>query len=230
MPAARRPSWVSLAAFVLGAPVLILGLIYAIALGPSGRVEASARVAAPGVVVIGKDALRASSTPVHVLVRSASAGQVTGIRMLDGDAHASLESSRHAVLDRVSFLPRALPVSESGDGPLPRAMNRDTFLADPMTADRVELDVTPGRMPQALLIYPGEPGSPRDDAVDVTMTWSNAAWFWQAVALALAGAALLVAGVWSHRRRLRASGPNREDRDPAGATEVPDASGAGADR
>ena len=51
--------------------MLILGLIYEIALGPSGRVEASARVAAPGVVVIGEDVVRASSTPVHVLVRSA---------------------------------------------------------------------------------------------------------------------------------------------------------------
>lgn len=225
MPA-RRPSWVSFAALVVGATLLIVGLIFAIALGPSGRVEASHRVPSPGVVVIGKDALRASSTPVRVRVVPASAGSVTMVRMLDEDAHAVLETTRHTTIEGVGFLPRTLHVAETGDGSLPRAFNADTFLADPTTGDRVEVDVLPSRLPQALLVYPGSSAQPRDDAADVTMTWTNPAWFAQAVVLAGAGAALVLAGLLMRSRRGTTQPGGQTEGAQAGAPTVPGAIGA----
>jgi hypothetical protein len=193
---------VSTVALIAGVTLLVVGAVFAVALGPSGRVEASSRIASPGVVVLDKNALRASSAPVQVSARSGS-GQVTAVRMLDDDALAALDGSRHTLIDGVSFLPRALQATERRDGPLPHAFNADTFLAPPVTGEQVTMDIVPSRLPQALVVFPGTVSDPRDDAVDVTMSWANAAWCWQAVALALAGLGLLISGMLGRRRRPR---------------------------
>lgn len=190
----------STAALVAGVTLLIIGTIFAVALGPSGRVEATSRVAAPGVVLLDKDVLRASSAPVHVSA-SSPGGPVTMVRMLDDDARAALDSSRHTLVGGVSFLPRSLRATERRDGPLPRSFNADTFLASPVTAERVDVDIPPSRLPQALVVFPGKLDQAREDALDVSLTWENAAWFWQAVVVALAGAALLTGGTLMRRRR-----------------------------
>lgn len=207
MPAARQRFWASTAALVVGASLLIVAVVFAIALGPSGRVAASTRIASPGVVIIDKEALRASSAPVRVDVRSASGGRLTAVLMLDEDAGAALDSSRHTVIDGVSFLPRELRTAERRDGSLPRTLNADTFLAQPVSGEEVELEIAPSRLPQALLAFPGALGDPRDDALEVSMTWTNGAWFWQALAVAVAGAALLLAALVLRRRSWTRPGP-----------------------
>ena len=92
---------------------------------------------------------------------------------------------------------------------MPRSLNADTFLDRPVSGDRVATDVMPSRLPQALLVYPGAPGQSRDDSVEITMTWSNSAWFWQSVALAALGAAGIATGLVL-RRRGRTTAPTEQ--------------------
>jgi hypothetical protein len=193
---------VSTVALIAGVTLLVVGAVFAVALGPSGRVEASSRIASPGVVVLDKNALRASSAPVQVSARGAS-GQVTAVRMLDDDALAALDGSRHTLIDGVSFLPRALQATERRDGPLPHAFNADTFLA-PAGDGRAGHDghrsesapAGPGRLPRHCLRPPRRRGRRHH-------VLANAAWCWQAVALALAGLGLLISGMLGSRRRPR---------------------------
>ena len=200
----------------------IVGVIFAASLGPSGRVQASAHADAPGVVVVSRGVLNASSTPAHVTITSPAGGDVSVVRLLDDDAAAAAQSARRTTIEGVTFLPRRLEATTTGEGTLTRTLNTDTHLAKPDTSARVELDVASSRLPQALLAFPGSPGAARDEALDVTMTWENAAWFWQSVALTLAGLALASYGGWRARHA-------RATADPA--TAAPAAAGpATADR
>ncbi|GAB76672.1 hypothetical protein SAMN05421595_1805 [Austwickia chelonae] len=206
MPAAlqrRLPEVLTFAALAVGALLLVVGLIFSITIGPSGRVEVTAHIGEPGVVVVGKDAIRASSVPVKIKVTGKGEGDLTLVRMLDEDARAAAEPARHTVIDGVDFLPRGLSIVERNGGQLGKLLNTDTFMADPTTAREVDLEVTPNALPQAALIFAGPPGEPRSQTLDVTMTWSNAAWFWQAAAVTVIGGALLAFG----GLRLRKSWP-----------------------
>lgn len=57
MPAApqrRLPEVLTFAALVAGVVLLVVGLIFAITIGPSGRFEVTTHVGEPGVVVIAR--------------------------------------------------------------------------------------------------------------------------------------------------------------------------------
>ncbi|WP_219106120.1 hypothetical protein [Austwickia sp. TVS 96-490-7B] len=163
-------------------------------LGPSGQVQAQAKVASPGVVLIREDVLHASSSPAKIRVTGSSGGSVTAVRMLDVDALETLKTTRHTTLNGVSFLSGSLSVEESGEGSLPQKFNVDTFLAQPQSGDGVSIELPPSEIPQALIVYPGGEGSPREEALEVEVTWQNMLWFFEAVLVALIGVALLGLG------------------------------------
>lgn len=231
-PPFLRSTVAALATLVIGAVICLIGLFAVVSLGPSGRVQAEERVAGPGVAVIGKGILRATSVPVRIQVK-AEKGDVTLVRALDDDARAVVESARHVNIDGVSFFPRSVESSEVGNGALPRALNADTFLAAPSTSGSVDLEVAPSQLPQALLVFPGAPGKAGDSAIDITMTWSNSAWFWHAVAVLLTGALIAGGGTfWWLNVRGAAPQPSRGGRGrlPGGPAAASTRSGMRLDR
>lgn len=147
------------------------------------------------------------------------------IRMLDEDARAAAEPARHTVIDGVDFLPRGLSAVERNGDQLSKTLNTDTFMADPTTARGVDLEVTPSALPQAVLIFAGTPGEPRSQTLDVTMTWSNAAWFWQAAVVTVFGGGLLAFGGLRLRKSWPLGGrrpaPGRGGRSGRGASAAP---------
>lgn len=191
----RTARVLAVTAVVVGALLALVGVVFAVSLGPAGRVEASAPIDSPGVILVDKAALRASSAPVHVVATPTAGGRITAIRMLQDDAHAALDASRHTLVDGVAFLPRGLRTTEQQDGSLPQDLNTDTFLDPAATTQRVDVEVAPSRLAQALVIFPGSPDAPDGEAVELTMSWENAAWFWESVALALVGIGLALGGL-----------------------------------
>ncbi len=196
-------------ALVLGALLVVLGLIVAVAVGPSGRVETVTRVDPPGIALVNDGLTSAASSPVRVQAVADSGGPVFVGTALPDDATAALGDARITTISGIRFLPRSLDVATAGMGQLPRAINADIFGREEIGAPAT-IDVTPAGMPQTVVVLPGELGSPREEAVDITLTWENAAWFWQGVTATVLGAALLVGGALAQRRRGRPSTPDVE--------------------
>ncbi len=187
-------------ALAVGALLVVLGLIVAVSVGPAGRVEITRHVDAPGITIVGEGVTRAGSAPVHVRAAADSGGSVTLSTALPEDAAAMVGDARVTTISGIRFLPRSLDVETSGTGQLPRALNEDVVVGRAQGAP-AELDVELSRLPLSVVVLPGAAGQPREEPVDVTMTWTNPAWFWQGVGTALVGAALLVVGAVIGRRR-----------------------------
>ncbi|MEP7159598.1 MAG: hypothetical protein ABI746_00700 [Dermatophilaceae bacterium] len=185
---------------VLGSLLVVLGLIVAVALGPSGHVETVTHVDSPGIALVNDGLTSASSSPVRVQAAAGSGGPVFLATALPEDATAVLGETRMTTIAGMRFLPRSLDVTTAGMGQLPRSINADIFGREEVGAPAA-IDVTPAGMPQTVVVLPGELGSPRDDTVDITLTWENAAWFWQGVTVTVLGAALLVCAGLAQRRR-----------------------------
>ncbi len=212
-PAARSAVLAPLA-LALGAVLVVLGLIVAVSVGPSGRVEVTHHVDAPGITILGEGVTRAGSSPVHVRASAASGQPLMLKTALPEDAAAMVGDARVTTISGVRFLPQALHVETSGTGQLPRTLNEDVVVGQVQGAP-AEMDVALGRLPLAVVVLPGPAGEPREEAVDVSMIWSNAAWFWQAVAVTALGAALLAAGGLLGRRRNAGGGRTPTDVLPA---------------
>lgn len=198
-PAARSAVLGPLA-LAVGAVLLILGLIVAVSVGPSGRVEVTHHVDAPGITIVDDGVTGASSAPVRVRAASPSGQPVTLSTALPEDAAAMVGDARVTTISGIRFLPRSLDVQTSGTGQLPRTLNEDVVVGRVQGAP-AEMDVELSRLPLSVVVLPGAADEPREEPVDVTMTWTSAAWFWQAVGTAWLGAALLGAGAVLGRRR-----------------------------
>ncbi len=218
-----RPSTrtVVLSLWVVGAVLGSFGLVGAVAVGPEGRVSIERRLAGSGVLVLEDRVLAATTVPLRVQASAPGKAPEICVGMAD-DIASLVGTARHQRIPEVQgpFI-RGLTVHSSGVERPDRMTNRDLCQLSASGSDGLEIPVVDGRRKALVLSDP-------DTELDLTLTWSSAAWFWQFVLLCGIGLALLasawqIAG-WSPcrsivatlRRRVRPAwvGPERVESEP----------------
>ncbi|MDQ2781147.1 MAG: hypothetical protein M3Y26_01240 [Actinomycetota bacterium] len=190
MALARRLA-VALAALV-GLVLAVLGIWFAIVLGPHGTASFSATSEQPAVL-IGPNILNRVAVPATVTAHAASGPVFLGASVPQ-DASDIVGTGRHTFTVSAAFPARTLQLETLGSQPL----------ADP-TASHVwrssgqeTITVEQNQAPEAVLAYATKGGP-----VDVTVSFSRGTWFLESLVLLVVGLILLAfAGgwLWQHAR------------------------------
>lgn len=211
---ARRVSLVaSVVAMVLGLALLVAGVWAAIGLGPSGRAEfSSGRQQSPGIVLVGSPVLGHVDAPAEVRVTRADGGPVWLGVAHDADARAAVGSSPVLSVDRVHYPSGAVQVATAGAGPgtAARLPGADIWQQTSTGTGAARLAVDPGTGPQTVVAASANAAAL--GSVQVTVAFEDGTWFVEALALAVLGLALVVAGLVLPSRVRRASRARQQPR------------------
>lgn len=172
----------------MGIVLAVVGAWVVVGLGASGAAHFSLTSKAPGAIVVASDLLNAVDVPVQVTVKRADGGPVVIAAASSPDARAILGSSAVSTVSAVRYPAGSLDLHASGAGPLPDITTADVWRLAARGAGSVELTVGQERAPEAVVITSGDSSTLKD--VTVSLTWSDRAWFFEALALATIGAVL----------------------------------------
>jgi hypothetical protein len=213
---ARRASLVvSGVAIVLGLALLVAGVWAAIGLGPSGRAEfSSGRQQSPGIVLVGSRVLGHIDAPAEVRVTRADGGPVWLGVAHDADARAAVGSSPVLSVDRVHYPSGAADVATAGAGAgtATRLPGADVWQETGTGTGSAHLVVEPGSGPQTVVATSANAAAL--GPVRVTVAFEDGRWFLEAVALAVLGLVVAVAGLVLPSRVRRASRNPRVRQQP----------------
>jgi hypothetical protein len=185
VPASTRRALGAVVA-ALGIVFVVLGAWMVVILGPSGEAQFSATSKAPGAVVIPPEVLNAVDSPVRISATRSDGGSLSIATAPSTDARAILGTSTVTTVSAVQFPDGALVVHGSGKGALTDLNAADIWRLAAKSAGTAELVVDQGRAPETAVVTSGD--TTALNAVTVTLTWANRAWFFEALAMATIGA------------------------------------------
>lgn len=184
MALARRLA-VALAALV-GVVLTVLGIWFAIVLGPHGTASFSATSEQPAVL-IGPNILNRVAVPATVTAHAASGPVFLGASVPQ-DASDIVGTARHASLVSAAFPARTLQLETLGSQPLTDPSASHVW----RSSGQETITVEQNQAPEAVLAYATKGGP-----VDVTVSFSRGTWFLESLVLLVVGLILLAfAGGW----------------------------------
>jgi len=208
----------------VGIVLLVLGAWVVVKLGPSGEAQFGATAQAPGAIVVPSSVLNAVDVPVRVSATRRDGGSVRLTVAPSIDASAILGTSAVSTVHAVHYPGGTLDLRPSGTGSLTDISTADVWRLAAKGAGSTELVVDQGQNqggssssgPETAVVTSGDTTALKD--VTVTLTWADRAWFFEALAVAIAGAviaAFALAYLWHTRvlavqpegARTPASGP-----------------------
>jgi hypothetical protein len=181
---------------LLGAALTVVGLWFAVQLGPSGTAEFTARPPGPGPVVMRPAVLNRVDADVLVTATPAAGGSVWMALANPSDADAVLGGSRRVEVTGVTVRDWRLVMGGRGDTAAAELGAADLWRQQNQARGPVSLTVTQDDIPETLVVAADRP------LESLRMTITDKRWFVEAVVAALVGMFLLAAGVlaaWPRR-------------------------------
>lgn len=174
-----------------GAAALVVGGWFVRALGTDGAATFTAQPE-PGVPVV-IDAQTNARTDIPLLIKATAADDVpiTASIASPSDAEALLGESRYERVTGIGVRDWVLTTESIGSGDPIAPTAADLWRSQVTTEGTVEIVGDLESAPETMIIT-----TPEDGGLEtITMTWSNPAWFYQALALAFAGLLLVLVGL-----------------------------------
>lgn len=210
-PLAKRSALAALT--LIGLVLVVVGLWFTSHLGSSGSGTFTARPSADGVVVLGPEVLNRIDRPVQISARAKDGGEVWIGRSAPFDAKALVGQAARTTVDGVAVGGWELTTTKSAGGQAPALASADVWRQQVTAKGTGRMTVTQGSAPESVVIATGA-GKP-SSLDEVTLTWQNRTWFFQALVTALIGLLLAAAGaggLWQMRAR-----PGRHEAGSHGA-------------
>ena len=187
------------ALILVGLVALVVGAWFARALGTEGAASFTTTPPADMPVVIGPDTNARTDIPLTITAEAASSAPVTVSIASPSDADALLGETRHSRVVGIDVRDWALRTTTTGtDEPVVPA-TADLWRSQSTAEGRASIDADLENAPETMIITTPE-GSP---LTGLTMTWTNSAWFYQALVLSFSGALAILAGLALVLRRAR---------------------------
>ena len=174
-----------------GLVALVVGGWFARALGTDGTAEFTTRPPADLPLVIGPDTNARTDIPLTITATAASDVPITVSIAPPSDARAFLGESRHARVTGIEVRDWALTTSTTGSAdPLTPAL-ADLWRSQSTSDGRAEVLADLESAPETMIITTPA-GSP---LTGLEMTWTNPAWFYQALSVAFGGLLAVLVGL-----------------------------------
>ena len=187
MPASmRRALGVVVAA--MGLILVVVGAWIVVKLGPSGEARFSATSKAPGAIAVTSDVLNAVDVPVLVTATRRDGGAVRLTVAPSTDARAILATSAVSTVSAVHYPAGTLDFRSSGAGALTDVSTADVWRLAATGRGSAGLVVDQGRGPETVVVTSGDAAILKD--VTVALTWTDRAWFFDALAVTMIGAVI----------------------------------------
>jgi len=174
-----------------GLSALVVGGWFARALGTEGVASFSTTPAPDMPVVIGPDTNARTDIPLTITASADSAVPLTVSIASPSDADALLGDTRHTRVTGVEVREWALTTSTDGaEDPVVPA-TADLWRSQTTTDGSAQVEADLESAPETMIITTPD-GSP---LTDLTMSWTNPAWFYQALALVFGGLLAVLIGL-----------------------------------
>ncbi|HET7477737.1 MAG TPA: hypothetical protein VFJ97_17175 [Dermatophilaceae bacterium] len=201
---------------LLGLALLVVGLWFAVTLGPSGLAEFSVSTPASGAIAIEPRYANAVDVPFEVVATRGDGGPVWLGAARQHDADLLLRRGAHSVVAGLSLTAGAATLRSAGSGPLPDVTRADVWRSTAAGEGRARLLVGQRDGPLTVVVASGEAASLRD--LELTLRWRRGAWFLQALTgMVVGGGVVALAGRYLWRRRRGHAAPPAPDRALTGA-------------
>lgn len=174
-----------------GLSALVVGGWFARALGTEGVASFSTTPAPDMPVVIGPDTNARTDIPLTITASADSAVPVTVSIASPSDADALLGDTRHTRVTGVEVREWALTTSADGAGDPVVPATADLWRSQTTTDGSAQVEADLESAPETMIITTPD-GSP---LTDLTMSWTNPAWFYQALALVFGGLLAVLIGL-----------------------------------
>lgn len=174
-----------------GAAALVIGGWFVRALGTSGEATFTAQTA-PGVPVV-IDAQTNARTDIPLLITATADDDVpiTASIASPSDAEALLGESRYERVTGIGVRDWLLTTESIGSGDPIAPATADLWRSQVTSEGAVEIAGDLESAPETMIITT----PPESELRAISMTWSNPAWFYQALALAFAGLLAVLVGL-----------------------------------
>jgi hypothetical protein len=182
----RRALGVVVAA--MGLILVVVGAWIVVKLGPSGEARFSATSKAPGAIAVTSDVLNAVDVPVLVTATRRDGGAVRLTVAPSTDARAILATSAVSTVSAVHYPAGTLDFRSSGAGALTDVSTADVWRLAATGRGSAGLVVDQGRGPETVVVTSGDAAILKD--VTVALTWTDRAWFFDALAVTMIGAVI----------------------------------------
>ena len=187
MPASmRRALGVVVAA--MGLILVVVGAWIVVKLGPSGEARFSATSKAPGAIAVTSDVLNAVDVPVLVTATRRDGGAVRLTVAPSTDASAILATSAVSTVSAVRYPAGTLDLRPSVAGAVTDVSTADVWRLAATGRGSAGLVVDQGRGPETVVVTSGDAAILKD--VTVALTWTDRAWFFDALAVTMIGAVI----------------------------------------
>lgn len=197
-----------------GAAALVIGGWFVRALGTDGEATFTAQPS-PGVPVI-IDAQTNARTDIPLLITATAAQDVpiTASIASPSDVEALLGDSRYERVTGIGVRDWVLTTERRGSGDPIAPATADLWRSQATADGTVEIAGDLESAPETMIIT-----TPADSELrTISMTWSNPAWFYQALALTFAGLLLVLVGLGLALKRSASAGQTEPTRKPRPST------------
>lgn len=174
-----------------GLTALVVGGWFARALGTDGAASFTTTPAPDMPVVIGPDTNARTDIPLTITASAEASVPVTVSIASPSDADALLGQTRHSRVTGIEVRDWALTTATSGSEDPVVPATADLWRSQTTTDGSAQVEADLESAPETMIITTPE-GSP---LTDLTMTWTNPAWFYQALALVFGGLLAVLIGL-----------------------------------
>lgn len=191
------------ALLLLGLAAAGLGGWFIKAIGFSGAAEFTTAPERATVLVLGPEVLARTETPVTIRIRASADTALWAGLARPGDAQDAVASAQRTTVNGVTIDGWKAQTTEAGSEPGEDVSTGDIWTRTVTGDGDLELTVARDQGAQTLVVT-GADGGPVD-LDEVSLTWENGNWFFQALLLTLAGLIVALAAGWLLVHRIRAA-------------------------
>lgn len=184
-----------------GLAALVFGGWFARALGSDGVATFTATPAAGLPVIVDAQTNARTDIPLLITARAADDVPITVSIATPADADALLADSRHVRVSGIEVREWALTTQTTGTGEPVRPATADLWRSQSTTNGQAEVEADLESAPETMIFT-----TPEGESIEtLTMTWTNPAWFFQALSLVFAGLLTALVGLALVLRRAPSS-------------------------
>jgi hypothetical protein len=176
---------------LVGLTALVVGGWFARALGTDGAASFTTTPPADMPVVIGPDTNARTDIPLTIAAAADPSVPVTVSIASPSDAEALIGDTRHSRVTGVEVRDWVLTTATSGSGEPVVPATADLWRSQATTEGSAQIEADLESAPETMIITTPD-GSP---LTELTMTWTNPAWFYQALALVFGGLLAVLVGL-----------------------------------
>jgi hypothetical protein len=176
---------------LVGIGALMIGGWFARALGTDGAASFSTTPPADMPVVIGPDTNARTDIPLTITATADPEVPITVSVATPSDADALLGDTRHSRVTGIEVRDWVLTTSTSGAEEPVVPATADLWRSQTTSDGSAQIEAELESAPETMIIT-----TPQDTSLtELTMTWTNPAWFYQALALVFGGLLAVLAGL-----------------------------------